>query len=60
MNETMENQETKSDFDQAVHHDDHREKDRRKESSEGYLYISTVGWICRRERFRQMDSTRSH
>ena len=34
--------------------DEHRWKeDRRREPSEGYTYISTVGWIDRRERLRR-------
>jgi hypothetical protein len=32
---------------------DRRSNDRRKEHCEGYTYISTVGWICRRERKRR-------
>jgi hypothetical protein len=32
---------------------DHREKDRRQEYSKGYMYISIVGWICRREKERR-------
>ncbi len=27
--------------------------DRRKTSSPGYTYVSTVGWICRRENCRR-------
>ena len=27
--------------------------DRRKAPSAGYVYVSTVGWICRRENFRR-------
>ena len=44
----------------TVHHSDKREKDRRKELCEGYCYISTVGWICRRERFRRKGAARTH
>ena len=32
---------------------DRRSIDRRKRVSEGYTYISAVGWICRRERSRR-------
>lgn len=32
---------------------DRRLNDRRKHTSEGYTYISMVGWICRRERRRR-------
>jgi len=55
MNEIIENRETQLDFEKEVHHEDQREKDRREEPCEGYTYISTVGWICRRERFRRKD-----
>lgn len=30
-----------------------RLKDRRHDHSEGYMYISVVGWICRREKNRR-------
>ena len=30
-----------------------REKDRRQKYSEGYVYLSIVGWICRREKTRR-------
>ena len=55
MNEIVENKEIQFDFEPAVHFEDHREKDRREKACEGYCYISTVGWICRRERFRRKD-----
>jgi hypothetical protein len=29
--------------------------DRRKAPACGFTYISTVGWICRREQFRRED-----
>jgi hypothetical protein len=29
--------------------------DRRRQPSKGFAYISTVGWICRRERIRRKD-----
>ena len=29
--------------------------DRRKLPSKGFAYISVVGWICRREKFRRKD-----
>lgn len=32
-----------------------REDERRKKESQGYTYISIVGWICRRERTRRKD-----
>jgi hypothetical protein len=35
-----------------------READRRREESCGFACISTVGWICRRERTRRKDDPR--
>ena len=32
-----------------------REEQRRSEESSGFTYISTVGWICRREKIRRKD-----
>jgi hypothetical protein len=32
---------------------DRRLNDRRRQTCEGYTYISMVGWICRRERRRR-------
>ena len=32
-----------------------RAKDRRREPCEGFTYVSTVGWICRREKCRRKD-----
>lgn len=55
MNEIVENKETQFNFEHAVHHEDQRKKDRREKACEGYCYVSTVGWICRRERFRRKD-----
>jgi hypothetical protein len=31
--------------------------ERRKEPACGFTYISTVGWICRRERFRRKEDS---
>lgn len=33
-----------------------RVDDRREDDSKGYLYISMVGWICRREKKRRHSS----
>ncbi len=33
-----------------------RKEDRRKKASLGFAYISTVGWICRREKSRRKDT----
>jgi hypothetical protein len=32
-----------------------RLKDRRMEKGKGYTYVSTVGWICRREKCRRSN-----
>jgi hypothetical protein len=42
-------------LEQGLHIVNQRDQDRRRESSEGYTYISTVGWIDRREWFRRED-----
>ena len=47
-------QEGKSSSDQKKAKDKRRRgKDRRKEDSNGYMYVSVVGWICRREKLRR-------
>ena len=40
---------------QIAHSEHQREDDRRKEPCEGFTYVSTVGWICRRERVRRKE-----
>ncbi|MBC2713277.1 MAG: hypothetical protein HGJ94_20460 [Desulfosarcina sp.] len=55
MKEIKDNKETKFNFKQAGHRENQREKDRREELCEGFTYISTVGWICRREKTRRKD-----
>jgi hypothetical protein len=42
-------------LEQGLHIVNQRDQDRRSEPSEGYTYISTVGWIDRREWFRRED-----
>ena len=42
-------------FDQDHHFENRWEEDRRREPGEGFTYISTVGWIDRRERLRRKD-----
>ena len=39
--------------DEKAEDKNHREKDRRQKYSEGYVYISIVGWVCRREKRRR-------
>ena len=34
---------------------ENRQNDRRKEPSEGYAYVSVVGWFDRREQTRRKD-----
>jgi hypothetical protein len=58
MVENKENNSTKStqiSFEQGHHLESRSEKDRRKKQSEGFTYISSVGWIDRRERLRRKD-----
>lgn len=41
------------------HTSERREKERRKEKCEGYIYVDTVGWYCRRaQNRRKTDSLR--
>ena len=40
---------------QEVDDMERRDQDRRKEPCEGFTYVSTVGWICRREQCRRKD-----
>ena len=42
-------------FEHEVEFLDRRDQDRRKDPCEGYTYVSTVGWICRREQSRRKD-----
>ena len=42
-------------FKQERNLDNRREKERRKKPSPGFTYISTVGWIDRREKLRRKD-----
>ena len=58
METITDNKAARFDVEQKVHVEDHRVKERRQEESEGYTYISMVGWICRRERFRRKDLAR--
>jgi hypothetical protein len=57
----IENKETNStknaqlNFEQGHHLENRWKEDRRRESSEGFTYISSVGWIDRRERLRRKD-----
>jgi hypothetical protein len=55
MADIKEIKDAKLDFSQELDLYDRREQDRRRESSEGYAYVSTVGWICRREKIRRKD-----
>jgi hypothetical protein len=42
-------------FGQDHHFENRWEEDRRREPGEGFTYISTVGWIDRREMLRRKD-----
>lgn len=46
-------QKSKSLPDEQVKGKNHRVKDRRQKYNKGYMYISIVGWICRREKLRR-------
>jgi hypothetical protein len=58
MNENKETNNTTDDQlnpEQSIHFESRHEKDRRSEPSKGFAYITTVGWIDRRERHRRKD-----
>lgn len=58
MNENKETNNTIDDQfnpEQNIHLENRNERDRRSEPSKGFTYISTVGWIDRRERRRRKD-----
>ena len=48
-------QDAQLNFEQDADFGDRRYDDRRKESGEGFTYVSTVGWICRREQCRRKE-----
>jgi len=58
----MEKNKPNSDSPAAFQHNlapsDRRDKDRRREACEGFTYVSTVGWICRREKGRRKDKNK--
>jgi hypothetical protein len=47
--------EVHANLEQGAEFNDRRYIDRRKEPCEGFTYISTVGWICRREQSRRKE-----
>lgn len=51
-NDTIDNQ---LNPEQSIHLENRQEGDRRSEPSKGFTYITTVGWIDRRERRRRSD-----
>ena len=54
----IENKETKNallNFEQSHYFKNRLREDRRREPSEGFVYMSTVGWICRREKIRRKN-----
>ncbi len=58
MNENRDTNSTNNsqlDFEQGHHLENRCEEDRRREPGEGFTYISTVGWIDRREMLRRKD-----
>ncbi len=58
MNENKETDNTKDaqlNLEQDLYSENRWEEDRRSEPGEGFTYISTVGWIDRRERLRRKD-----
>ena len=53
--ETNSTQNARLNFEQDRHFENRWEEERRREPSEGFTYISSVGWIDRRERLRRKD-----
>jgi hypothetical protein len=51
--ETNSIKESHSNFDQGRYLENQQKQERRIEPSEGYTYITTVGWIDRREMLRR-------
>lgn len=51
----MDENNDKSTPESQVTKEERRAEERRRKKSDGYMYISTVGWICRRERCRRED-----
>ena len=49
--------EMQTNLEQNVEFSDRRDIDRRREPCEGFTYVSTVGWICRREQSRRKDDS---
>jgi hypothetical protein len=49
--------EMQANLEQNVEFSDRRDIDRRREPCEGFTYVSTVGWICRREKSRRKDDS---
>ena len=55
MEKNKTNRDSHAEFEQNLAPSDRRFKDRRRERCEGFTYVSTVGWICRREKSRRKD-----
>ncbi|MGD9368429.1 MAG: hypothetical protein PVH87_22205 [Desulfobacteraceae bacterium] len=55
MDEKELSKESRNRFHQDMVPPDRRCNDRRKNPCEGFTYVSTVGWICRRERSRRKN-----
>lgn len=53
--ETKNTKDARINFGLGNHSDNRLGEDRRQEPSEGFTYITIVGWIDRRERHRRKD-----
>jgi hypothetical protein len=49
--------EAQANLEQGADFSDRSDIDRRKEPCEGFTYVTTVGWICRREQSRRKDDS---
>ncbi|MGD8835060.1 MAG: hypothetical protein PVJ19_08975 [Desulfobacteraceae bacterium] len=54
-NETNHNNDALVNLEQGFYDINQRSQDRRSSPSEGFTYISSVGWIDRREKLRRDD-----
>ena len=55
MEKNKNHSDSQAEFEPNVAPSNRRFKDRRREPCEGFTYVSTVGWICRREKCRRKD-----
>jgi hypothetical protein len=57
MDDIKKDKDRKADPSSEENSDKRNGRDRRSEPSEGFACVSTVGWICRREKTRRKDDS---